>query len=216
MSYPLPDPREVARSQAFAMGIPAPYAPLSLQIHGIKARSCLGGRADSGRRRVMADRAQVQGIGEVVDPGGILRSALKKIVFFESRVSQLERAARSTAERPRADDPVERVRLLEGERERLLSGLVERARVGCAPDGGCAPGAFRGSSSGPRSRAATAVMVGAGAATEGLRPGGRDPARGPVGAARRERGRPGRGPGRARGSWPRVSQWTTSDTRRSA
>ena len=38
----------------------------------------------------MADGAHAQGIGEVVDPGGILRSALEKIVFFESRVSPLE------------------------------------------------------------------------------------------------------------------------------
>src|SRR5512140_1590715 len=125
----------------------------------------------------MADGAQTQGIGEVVDPEGILRSALEKIVFFECRVSQLESelgAARSTAERARgdaaearrreleltqsmaaergaredaqarADDLLERVRLLEGERERLLSGLVERARVGGAPGGDGAPGPEEG------------------------------------------------------------------------
>ena len=32
---PLPDPREVARSQTFAMRIPAPYAALSVEDHGI-------------------------------------------------------------------------------------------------------------------------------------------------------------------------------------
>lgn len=35
----------------------------------------------------MADRAQVQGIGDVGAPGEFLRCALEKIVFFESRVS---------------------------------------------------------------------------------------------------------------------------------
>src|SRR5512138_1562129 len=114
----------------------------------------------------MADGAKAQGLGEAIDPDGILRSALEKIVFFECRVSQLESelgAARTTAERARADaaearrretelahavaaergargdaearadDLAERVRLLEGERERLLTGLVDRARVGGAP-----------------------------------------------------------------------------------
>jgi hypothetical protein len=54
----------------------------------------------------MTDRTQTQGIGAVVDSEGILRSALEKVVFFESRVSQLESgfgAARSTAQRPRAN-----------------------------------------------------------------------------------------------------------------
>src|SRR5512147_2139985 len=121
----------------------------------------------------MADGAQTQGVGEVVDPEGILRSALEKIVFFECRVSQLESelaAARTTAERARADaaearrretelaqalaaergargdaqartdDLAERVRLLEGERERLLGGLVDRARVGGAAGADGAPG----------------------------------------------------------------------------
>jgi hypothetical protein len=49
-----------------------------------------------------------------------------------------ERGARGDAQ-ARADHVVERVRLLEGERERLLSGLVERARVGCASGGDGAP-----------------------------------------------------------------------------
>jgi hypothetical protein len=121
----------------------------------------------------MADEAQGGGVGEAVDPEGILRSALEKIVFFECRVSQLESelsAARTTAERARADavearrretelaqalaaergargdaeartdDLGERVRLLEGERERLLGGLVDRARVGGAAGAGGAPG----------------------------------------------------------------------------
>ncbi|WP_280959882.1 HEAT repeat domain-containing protein [Anaeromyxobacter dehalogenans] len=112
-----------------------------------------------------------------IDPEGLLRSALEKIVFFECRVSQLESelaAARTTAERARADaakahrreveleqaaaaergaradaqaqadDLVERVRLLEGERERLLSGLVERARIGGAPGADGAPGPEEG------------------------------------------------------------------------
>src|SRR5512142_837393 len=125
----------------------------------------------------MADGVQARGIGEAVDPEGILRSALEKIVFFECRVSQLESelaAARTTAERARADasearrreveltqlmaaergaredaqrradDLTERIRLLEGERERLLGGLVERARVGGAPGADGAPGPEEG------------------------------------------------------------------------
>lgn len=35
----------------------------------------------------MADRGKAQGIGEVVAPGEVLRCALERIVFFESRVS---------------------------------------------------------------------------------------------------------------------------------
>jgi HEAT repeat protein len=116
----------------------------------------------------------VQSSGAAIDPEGLLRSALEKIVFFECRVSQLEAelgAAVSTAERARGDaaaarrrevelsqiaaaekgaradaeargeELAERVRLLEAERERLLSGLVERARVDGAPgsDGAPAP-----------------------------------------------------------------------------
>src|SRR5512147_996622 len=125
----------------------------------------------------MADGAQTQGVGEVVDPEGILRSALEKIVFFECRVSQLESelaAARTTAERARgdaaearrretelaqaiaaergtrtdaerrADDLAERVGLLESERERLLGGLVERARVGGASGADGTPGPEEG------------------------------------------------------------------------
>jgi HEAT repeat protein len=117
------------------------------------------------------------GGGDVLDPEGILRSALEKIVFFECRVSQLEselEAARATAERARGDaaearrrevelahaaaadrgtradaearaeDLSERVRLLEGERERLLGGLVERARVGGAAGADGAPGPEEG------------------------------------------------------------------------
>jgi HEAT repeat protein len=115
----------------------------------------------------------VQGQVDGVGPEGILRSALEKIVFFECRVAQLEselQAARTTAERARADaaearrrevelnqtaaaergaradadarveDLVERVRLYEGERERLLAGLVEHARVGGATGADGAPG----------------------------------------------------------------------------
>src|SRR5512138_1197649 len=125
----------------------------------------------------MADGTNAQGIGEAVDPEGILRSALEKIVFFECRVSQLESeltAARTTAERARtdaaaarrhevelqqalaaergtradaqrrADDLAERVGLLESERERLLSGLVERARVGGASAADGTPGPEEG------------------------------------------------------------------------
>ncbi len=125
----------------------------------------------------MADGAQTQGIGEAIAPEGILRSALEKIVFFECRVSQLESelgAARTTAERARADaaearrreveltqtlaaergtredaqgraeDLTDRIRLLEGERERLLGGLVERARVGGAAGADGAPGPEEG------------------------------------------------------------------------
>jgi hypothetical protein len=112
-----------------------------------------------------------------VDPEGLLRSALEKIVFFECRVSQLESellAARTTAERARGDAAAarrrevelqqaaaaergargdvearaaelsERVRLLEGERERLLTGLVDRARVAGAPGSDGAPGPEEG------------------------------------------------------------------------
>ena len=101
-----------------------------------------------------------------IDPAGLLRGALEKIVFFECRVSQLEselRAAVQTAERASADassthrkavelegalaaargareesqrragELSERVRLLEGERERLIAGLVEQARLAGAP-----------------------------------------------------------------------------------
>ncbi len=53
----------------------------------------------------MADGAKINGYGKI-DPEGLLRSALEKIVFFECRVSQLESevaAARTTAERARAD-----------------------------------------------------------------------------------------------------------------
>ena len=115
--------------------------------------------------------------GEMLDPEGILRSALEKIVFFECRVSQLEselQAAQTTAERARADaaesrrreaefaqtaaaergtradaeararELADRVRLLEGERERLLAGLVERARVNGAPGADGEPGPEEG------------------------------------------------------------------------
>src|SRR5512140_2765163 len=115
----------------------------------------------------------VQPSGAAIEPEGLLRSALEKIVFFECRVSQLESelaAAVSTAERARGDaaqarrreveltqtataergaradaearveELSERVRLLEAERERLLSGLVERARVDGAPGSDGAPG----------------------------------------------------------------------------
>ncbi|MFT3912543.1 MAG: HEAT repeat domain-containing protein [Anaeromyxobacteraceae bacterium] len=108
-----------------------------------------------------------------VDPEGLLRSALEKIVFFECRVSQLEseaQAARTTAERARGDaaqarrreveleqalaverggraeaenragELAERVRLLETERERLLAGLVDRARVAGAKASDGTPG----------------------------------------------------------------------------
>jgi HEAT repeat protein len=102
------------------------------------------------------------GVKTVVDPEGLLRSALEKIVFFECRVSQLEselaasrdaaararadaakaerralqleqaiaseKGARADADR-RADELHDRVRLLEAERERLLGGLVDRARL---------------------------------------------------------------------------------------
>jgi len=118
-----------------------------------------------------------EGLKTTIDPEGILRSALEKIVFFECRVSQLESelaAARSTAERARGDaseagrrevelsqalaaergarggaerragELSDRVRLLETERERLLGGLVERARLegGVGADG--APGPEEG------------------------------------------------------------------------
>ena len=108
-----------------------------------------------------------------VDPEGLLRSALEKIVFFECRVSQLEAeasAARTTAERARGDaaaarrreveldqalavergaraeaearatELADRVRLLETGRERLLGGLVDRARVAGAPASDGQPG----------------------------------------------------------------------------
>lgn len=102
------------------------------------------------------------GAKTVVDPEGLLRSALEKIVFFECRVSQLEselaasrdaairaradaakaerralqleqamaseKGARTDADR-RADELHDRVRRLEAERERLLGGLVDRARL---------------------------------------------------------------------------------------
>jgi HEAT repeat protein len=113
----------------------------------------------------------------MIDPEELLRSALEKIVYFECRVSQLEKeleAARAVAERARADAAVgrrrdvelsqeavaergaradavaraeelaERVRLLEGERERLLSGLVDRARVAGAPGSSGGPAAEEG------------------------------------------------------------------------
>ena len=54
----------------------------------------------------MADGSAGYDIGVAVDPEGILRSALEKIVFFECRVSQLESelaAAKAAAERARAD-----------------------------------------------------------------------------------------------------------------
>jgi HEAT repeat protein len=119
-------------------------------------------------------RAEPAGMQKaVVDPDGLLRSALEKIVFFECRVAQLESetaAARTTAERARLDaaaarrrevelgqavavergaradaearagELAERLTLLEAERERLLGGLVERARVAGAPGADGAPG----------------------------------------------------------------------------
>jgi HEAT repeats len=124
----------------------------------------------------MVDGVKAAG-GTVIDPEGLLRSALEKIVFFECRVSQLEselQAARTTAERARGDaalarrheveleqgaaadrgaradaearvdELADRVRLLEGERERLLSGLVERARVNGAPSADGSPGPEEG------------------------------------------------------------------------
>ena len=108
-----------------------------------------------------------------VDPEGLLRSALEKIVFFECRVSQLEAeasASRTTAERARGDasaarrrevelaqalavergaradadaraaELADRVRLLETGRERLMGGLVDRARVAAAPASDGQPG----------------------------------------------------------------------------
>jgi HEAT repeat protein len=54
-----------------------------------------------------------------------------------------ERGARADAE-ARCDELAERVRLLEAERERLLAGLVERARVGGAPGSDGAPGPDEG------------------------------------------------------------------------
>ncbi|HEY6004528.1 MAG TPA: PBS lyase, partial [Anaeromyxobacter sp.] len=102
------------------------------------------------------------GARTAIDPEGLLRSALEKIVFFECRVSQLEaelaaandatgraRGDAAKAERRallleqalsgekgehaeadrRAGELHDRVRLLEAERERLLGGLVDRARV---------------------------------------------------------------------------------------
>jgi HEAT repeat protein len=113
----------------------------------------------------------------VVDPEGLLRSALEKIVFFECRVSQLESelsAARETAGRARGDaakaerraleleqalagekgaraeadrratELHDRVRRLEAERERLLGGLVERARVSGAAASSGEPGPDEG------------------------------------------------------------------------
>ena len=50
-----------------------------------------------------------------LDPEGLLRGALEKIVFFECRVSQLESellAARTTAERARGDATASRRRKL--------------------------------------------------------------------------------------------------------
>jgi hypothetical protein len=57
-----------------------------------------------------------------------------------SQAMAAERGAREDAQR-RADELDDRVRLFEGERERLLGGLVERARVGGATgaDGGPGP-----------------------------------------------------------------------------
>src|SRR5512140_969913 len=70
----------------------------------------------------MGDEAQGGGVGEAVDPEGILRSALEKIVFFECRVSQLESelaAARTTAGRARGDAAEARRR--EVEREQAIA-----------------------------------------------------------------------------------------------
>jgi HEAT repeat protein len=117
------------------------------------------------------------GAKTAIDPEGLLRSALEKIVFFECRVSQLEAelaAARETAGRARADaakaerrtleleqgiavergaraesdrrasELHDRVRLLEAERERLLGGLVDRARVSGATGSSGEPGPEEG------------------------------------------------------------------------
>ena len=54
-----------------------------------------------------------------------------------------ERGAREDAQR-RADDLTDQIRLLEGERERLLGGLVERARVGGAAGADGEPGPEEG------------------------------------------------------------------------
>lgn len=108
-----------------------------------------------------------------VDPEGLLRSALEKIVFFECKVTQLEaelEQARTVAERARGEAAAarrretelgqalalergakadiearvselsDRVGLLKTDRERLLSGLVDRARVAGAPGSDGAPG----------------------------------------------------------------------------
>jgi hypothetical protein len=50
----------------------------------------------------MADGALAQGIAEVVDPEGIFRSALEKIVHFEGRGSHLERIRKAAALAPDA------------------------------------------------------------------------------------------------------------------
>jgi HEAT repeat protein len=116
----------------------------------------------------MADEAQGGAVGEAVDPEGILRSALEKIVFFECRVSQLESelgAARTTAERARIEAVDARRRETElaqalaaergargdaearttdlGERVRLLEGERERLLGGLVDRArvGGAPGA---------------------------------------------------------------------------
>jgi len=60
-----------------------------------------------------------------------------------SQATAAERGARADAD-ARAEDLAERVRLLEGERERLLAGLVEHARVGGAASADGAPGPEEG------------------------------------------------------------------------
>jgi len=70
-----------------------------------------------------------------VDPDGLLRSALEKIVFFECRVSQLESesaAARTVAERARGDAAAARRREMELEQALAVergSGAEAAARV---------------------------------------------------------------------------------------
>src|SRR6266540_941667 len=96
---------------------------ISRDLHGRRAgRAGMDGGSGSSRH--------------IHEPEGLLRIELEQALAAE-------RGQRGDADR-RAVESEERIRLLETERERLLGGLVERARLAGAPDSSGAPGPEEG------------------------------------------------------------------------
>ncbi|BDG02778.1 HEAT repeat domain-containing protein [Anaeromyxobacter oryzae] len=93
--------------------------------------------------RVSQLESELQAARTVAERGrGDAAQSRRREVELE-QLAAAERGARADAE-ARASDLAERVRLLEGERERLLGGLVDRARVAGAPGSDGTPGPEEG------------------------------------------------------------------------